>query len=173
MGTELAPNGLAQGRIGRGKDATATGLKAAENLTLWYGTRQDEPARRQAHFDTAPFERSGASPSAIREGREVSRLSPAGSSGRYGAGAMGPPPSPVATSPRKRGVTRFGRSTPAQKKRPPGKGPAALSREETHGNRHHSSNKRANRTGGTLALLGRRDNTCHHVCKGTIQCAFG
>ena len=30
---------------------------------------------------------------------------------------------------------------------------------------HHSGNKSANRTDRTLALLGRRDNTCHHVCK--------
>ena len=48
--------------------------KAAEDLLL--GEQRDGAGRGMPHFETAPFARSGPSPRAIREGREVSRWRP-------------------------------------------------------------------------------------------------
>jgi hypothetical protein len=48
--------------------------KAAEDLLL--GAQRDGAGRGMPHFETAPFDRSGTSPRAIREGREVSRWRP-------------------------------------------------------------------------------------------------
>src|SRR5271165_1274354 len=60
LAPRLAPNGLSTGRDRAGWRLQPRGGRPQN--TSFLGTRWDRPGRHRAHFETAPFDRSGTSP---------------------------------------------------------------------------------------------------------------
>jgi hypothetical protein len=83
FGTRIGTERLSTEQDRAGQDATATGLKPQG--TSLSGMERDEPARRQAHFETAPFDSFGTAWSAIRG--EAERSAPRGSARPLTAGS--------------------------------------------------------------------------------------